>query len=193
MSIGPVEPHRGPPGAREGTTVEVSGPNRRGRHGRWREPLGVAAVAAALVLGPLLLYDLLPDPDPPPYPGPLTHLVYDGPDGPPDPAARTFALRITITVDAGPPVTLESIAQPHRALETGVRPGTPFTVRAHRHRSAVLTVRIRTCSDLPKRFEQASLDVTLRNKGAMLIQAYSLGDRYDADLSRAVRALCPTP
>jgi hypothetical protein len=202
--IGPVEPYGTAPAGRPAGSAAASGaevigtpkPPRTGAgwHPAWRRTaLGLCAfLAVVLAIG--YVNDRRTARPPPPTPGLITRISYEGPAGPPDLKSRTFTFRIKITVTDRTPgsrLLVQSIRQPYPALTTFTTPTPPFTVRPGTGTPAVLKITVDTCTGVPHGISLPLLEVTLRNGRTGENTSYSLGATYAADLEHTLATLCP--
>ena len=159
---------------------------------RWLRVLLTTAAAAVVTVAAAVSLTHHPQgtPAPVPSPGRITHLSYQGLSGAPDPAARTFALRIKISVDSGSPVTVESVRHPYPSLTTTTQPAAPFEIGPQRSREATLRITVRSCSATPLGVALPFLNVTLRNSRALQRETVTLNRAYAKDLSAALDTIC---
>lgn len=156
----------------------------------------VVSVAGATALAALAGYAVAtrpapPEPLPPPWPTQATSFEYNGPGwDTPDRATRTFTFRFTVSVTAGPPVTVRDIRLSSESVTTVAMPATPFTVEAGSEVRIVLRFHVRDCRGVPREVVLAFLDVTLRNTRAIQQQSYIIGGDYPGDLFTALRTSC---
>ncbi|WP_330329855.1 Tat pathway signal sequence domain protein [Streptomyces sp. NBC_00536] len=211
--IGPVEPGEGtaghepgdlpgdPPGTLPGGPA--SAPRAllervRARCARHRLALAAAALAAALGLGGGYLYAVRPRPPapvpapPPAAPSQTLALDYGEPE-PPETTPEGIAFEFTVRArtSSGPPVTIERIGQPSRALTVTVRPPSPVVVAAGEVREVVVQIHVADCVHVARNAGLPFLEVTLSNGFRKEDHAYILGDRYARDLSTALTRACP--
>ncbi|MEU6704079.1 Tat pathway signal sequence domain protein [Streptomyces wuyuanensis] len=193
--VGPVEP-----GECTYAVEPAAPPPRRARSGKLAQlavrhrRFAIAAVtAAAVAAGSVLLWVTRPRPDPGPWPAQAVSVSYGG--AAPGAGRTGGALRFSlgIRVDAGPPVTVESIRQPSPALGLTASPNPPVTVKNGSSRTLVIVVAVRDCKTAPRNAGLPFLDVTLRNARAKQDQSFILGDRYARDLARVVADYCERP
>ncbi|WP_419994070.1 hypothetical protein [Streptomyces boninensis] len=127
---------------------------------------------------------------PVPYPLQSTELRYIKIDGP-IAGEKVFHVRMTAKSSTGASIT--RVTQGYDGLRLKIGPPVPIELPQGQNVKFTVTFEARLCRGVPLHARMAYLDVTLRNTRA--IQAYSaiLGDRYAADLSTALRALCEHP
>ncbi|MFH8564391.1 Tat pathway signal sequence domain protein [Streptomyces sp. NPDC017988] len=189
-AIGPVEPGEDTYG-RENTLGRKAVTPRAA----WRAPRRTA-LAAAVLLAAAGLTIHLTRPEPPPAPPPLwpsqsVAVTYTGEMSRPRAGERNFTFAVTVTHEAGPPVSVRRVAQPSAALSVHASPATPFTVKSGTPRKLIITMHIRECGEVPRNAGLPFLEVTLRNARANERQSYILGPEYANDLSGALTAACP--
>ncbi|NBM16816.1 Tat pathway signal sequence domain protein [Streptomyces sp. GC420] len=201
---GPVEPGEGTH-AWDGDAWHGTGdpgaappPRSRGRlaeaYTRHRRAVIAAASAVALALTGGYVYATRPqDPPPPvtPMPSQVVTVAYLGErQTPAGTLEGAFSFAVELTVDAGPPVTVQRIVQPSAALALSTEPRTPFRTRVgHPHRITV-TAYVTDCTSAPRSARLPFIDVTLRNTRAIQSHSFILGERYAQDLSKAIEVAC---
>ncbi|MET3987028.1 hypothetical protein ABIC27_004925 [Streptomyces sp. PvR034] len=215
--IGPVEPGEGTAGrepddltdGRDGGLPEGASPapasaprallgRARDRYARHRPAVAALALLVALGLGGGYLYAVRPRPPapvpapPPAAPSQTLELTYGEPE-PPETTPTGTALRFTVRArtSAGPPVTIERIGQPSRALTVTVRPPSPVIVAAGEVREVVVEIHVADCVHVARNAGLPFLEVTLSNGFQKEDHSYILGDRYARDLSSALTRACP--
>ena len=197
--VGPVEPGEGTRAWDDqegGTAVLERRP--RGRLSQWydrhRRPALAAALAAALTVTGGYLYltrPAEPAPAQPPYPSQVVDLTYlDRVSAPKDTQAHNFSFALDLSVESGPPVTVKAITQPYAGLTLTTDPPTPLRTRAGTNRTIVITMHVTQCRKVPESAGLPFLDVTLRNKRAIQVHSFILGQRYAQHLSDALQAIC---
>ncbi|MBW5484568.1 hypothetical protein [Streptomyces bambusae] len=102
-----------------------------------------------------------------------------------------FAFTVRVQASAGPPVTVEAIGQPSRALSVTIRPTLPVAVAAGEAREVIVEIRVADCVHIARNSGLPFLEVTLSNERQKEAHSYILGDRYAADLSTALTRACP--
>lgn len=160
---------------------------------RHRRAAVAAAAAITLTAAAAWLYATRPLPPPPPptpWPAQAVALAYTGP-APPAHGRHRFGFSVTVTTTAGPPVTVERITQPSQALTVASEPAAPFTVSIGKPHTVIVRIRVLDCQKVARNAGLPFLDVTLRNVRAMQQQSFILGERYAADLARAIGTQCP--
>ncbi|MER5727983.1 Tat pathway signal sequence domain protein [Streptomyces sp. NPDC002138] len=198
--------HDAPPGDREGGGLPrgPAGTPRallgrlRDRCARHRRAIAALTVAAALGLGGGYLYAVRPrppapvPPPPPAAPSQVLELVYGEPEPlESTPAGSAFAFTVRARTGSGPPVTIERIGQPSRALTVTVRPPSPVVVAAGEVREVVVQIQVADCVHVARNAGLPFLEVTLSNGFQKEDHSYILGDRYARDLSTALTRACP--
>ncbi|MFJ1867304.1 Tat pathway signal sequence domain protein [Streptomyces sp. NPDC088097] len=200
--IGPVEPGEGTEGhevPRTQSRTPGPGPLARAVHGlrtlggRHRRPLIVLAAACVVAAGTVRFYATRPEhpaPLPPAAPSQTLSLSYGEPLPPtPDQAGFTFTVRVRNT--GGPPVTVERIGQPSRALSVTIQPRLPVTVGPGEAVEVILTIQAKDCVHVARNSSLPFLEVTLSNGFQKEDHSYIPGDRYARDLSVALTRACP--
>ncbi|WPO74429.1 Tat pathway signal sequence domain protein [Streptomyces sp. KN37] len=194
-AIGPVEPGEDTYGRANTHGRKAAAPRAAWRAPR-RHHRTTLAAAAAVLLGAagLILHLTRPEPPPappPPWPSQSVAVTYTGEMSRPRAGERNFTFAVTVTHEAGPPVSVRRAAQPSAALSVRVSPATPFTVKSGTPRKLIITMHIRECGEVPRNAGLPFLEVTLRNARANERQSYILGPEYANDLSGALTAACP--
>lgn len=190
--VGPVEPGEGTSGLERPPARPRPLPARAARH---RRVLVAAAAAAALAGGGGYLYAARPRPPAPvaaepPAPSQVVSFAYGHPVDPAEPGSA-FAFTVRVAAASGPPVTVERITQPSRALTVVSRPRPPLVVAAGEARDLVIEIRAVDCVHVARNSGLPFLEVTLSNRGQKEEHGYILGDRYARDLSDALTRACP--
>ena len=197
--VGPVEPGEGTHArdAQEGGTALLER-RPRGRLPQWydrhrRATLAAALTATLAVTGGYLYLTrpAKPAPAQPPYPSQVVDLTYlDRVSAPKDTQAHNFSFALDLSVESGPPVTVKDITQPYAGLTLTTDPPTPLRTRAGTNRTIVITMHVTQCRKVPESAGLPFLDVTLRNKRAIQVHSFILGQRYAQYLSDALQAIC---
>ncbi|MER6461781.1 Tat pathway signal sequence domain protein [Streptomyces sp. NPDC001228] len=188
--IGPVEPGEGTHD-REG--LPDLAPTSPPHPGRRRAALALALAAAALAGGGYLYATRPHTPPPPevPYPAQTVAFAFLGDRlTPPGAPTRSLSFAVRMSVQAGPPVTVDRITQPYAGLTLTEAPGAPFRTKAGTPRDITITMHVTDCATVPKDAGLPFLDVTLRNTRAIQVQSFILGSRYAQHLSRALKVAC---
>ncbi|WP_424214310.1 Tat pathway signal sequence domain protein [Streptomyces sp. BI20] len=190
--IGPIEAEGPEPAGPEGPA-----PRRRRRvPRRWARFAAFLVVPLALALLPLWrLLTAHPEPPAPPAPEPAlpsqrVAMGYGDPLATRPPGAA-FAFTVRVRNLTGPPVTVERITQPSRALTVEIRPAEPVTVAEGEVRIVEVAIRVVDCVHVARNSGLPFLDVTLSNGERKEDHSYILGDRYARDLSDALSRACP--
>ncbi|MFD3544941.1 Tat pathway signal sequence domain protein [Streptomyces sp. NPDC058655] len=191
--IGPVEPGEATTGLELPPARTRPLPAWALRASRYRRALSAAAVAAALAAGGGHLYAARPRPPVPPEPPAPSQVVSFAYGHPVDPAGAgdAFAFTVRVRTASGPPVAVESIGQPSRALNVAFRPDPPVVVPADETREIVVEIRAIDCVHVARNSGLPFLEVTLSNQRRKEVHGYILGDRYARDLSTALTRACP--
>ncbi|MFJ3230383.1 Tat pathway signal sequence domain protein [Streptomyces sp. NPDC086787] len=197
--VGPVEPGEGTSAGGGDAPGAVRPPGRvRARlaplYSRHRRAVVAVFAAAALLTGGGYLYATRPRQPPPPEPPyPAQAVSVSFLSGRPTPAGappRSFSFAVSLTVLAGPPVTVTRVTQPYAGLALTVTPRAPFETEAGAPRKITITMHVTECGTVPKDAGLPFLQVTLRNARAMQVQSFILGPRYARHLSEAVQVAC---
>ncbi|MER8006471.1 Tat pathway signal sequence domain protein [Streptomyces sp. NPDC094149] len=196
--VGPVEPGEGTRARDLADDDSPSPPRPRGRFGQLydRHRRGALAAAAAAVLLAAGGYLYLtrphaPAPAAPPYPSQVVDVTYLEPVATPKGVRpRSFSFAVALSVESGPPVTVRSISQPYPGISLTSEPLAPFRARAGGTRNVVITMHVTDCRKAPESAGLPFLDVTLRNKRAIEVHSYILGQRYAQHLSTALQGIC---
>ncbi|MER5930583.1 Tat pathway signal sequence domain protein [Streptomyces sp. NPDC002054] len=192
--IGPIEPGEGTaerlvPLPRPPRALAFLSPSRR----RLVLPVAFVAASAGGLAGYLWARPAPAppaEPLPPAAPSQRVSLRYG------DPVAATsadtaFAFTVRIRTSGGPPVTVEAISQPSRALGVTIRPTLPVVVATGEAREVIVEIRVADCVHVARNSGLPFLEVTLSNERQKEAHSYILGDRYAADLSAALTTACP--
>ncbi|MFJ3923618.1 hypothetical protein [Streptomyces sp. NPDC090022] len=102
-----------------------------------------------------------------------------------------LAFTVRIRTSAGPPVSIDRIDQPSRALRVMIRPQLPVVVAAGEAREVVVEIQAVDCVHVARNAGLPFLEVTLSNERQKEAHSYILGDRYAGDLSKALTSACP--
>lgn len=156
-AIGPIEPAGddrppAPPSAAPPSPPDLLDGEPARPKARRNLLLLLATAAALLALAAANLLDPKPNrtPTPAPHRAHVTRISYAGVSGVPDRAARTFGFRIRISVDSGPPATVQSLHHPYAGLTTAARPATPFAVSTGHPRETTLRITVDSCAAPPR-------------------------------------------
>lgn len=196
--IGPVEPgegteaHEGPrPAPRTPPAVRRVRAVYEG-HRRAFLALGALTCVSAVIGGGAALYAARPRPAPytPPAPSQVFSLSYVAPADR-APSGTAFAFTVRVRAAAGPPVTLERLEQPSRALTLEVEPPLPATLAPGEARDLAVRIRVTDCVHVARNSGLPFLEVTLSNGFEKEDHSYIPGDRYARDLSSALTRACP--
>jgi hypothetical protein len=192
----------GPVEAGEGTHTwdilepEAAPESVRGRlsqsYARHRRSVIAAATAVGLAAGGSYLYVTRPEPAPPvtPFPSQVVTLTYAGEERRAERAPGVaFAFTAELTVEAGPPVTVERITQPSAALSVTSDPRTPFRTRASFPHRVAIAIHMSECGKVPRCVDLPFLDVTLRKRAQYSRTVSSLA----SDMPRASPQPFKTP
>ncbi|MER5872560.1 Tat pathway signal sequence domain protein [Streptomyces sp. NPDC002044] len=153
-------------------------------------------MVAALAGGGGYLYASRPAPPAPvaapepPAPSQVVSFAYGHPVEPSEPGGA-FAFTVRVAASSGPPVTVERIGQPSRALTVASRPRPPLVVTAGEARDLVVEIQAIDCVHVARNSGLPFLEVTLSNRRQKEEHGYILGDRYARDLSDALTRACP--
>ncbi|MFD3323761.1 Tat pathway signal sequence domain protein [Streptomyces sp. NPDC058701] len=126
----------------------------------------------------------------PAAPSQVVSFAYGHPVEPAEPGSA-FAFTVRVAASSGPPVTIERITQPSRALAVASRPRPPLVVAAGGARDLVVEIRAVDCVHVARNSGLPFLEVTLSNRRQKEEHGYILGDRYARDLSDALTRACP--
>lgn len=202
--VGPVEPGEG---TRAWDTPEASTPEASsapppspppgplaGLYTRHRRTVLASTAAVVVLAGGGYLYATRPEPPAPPappYPSQVVAVTYLGPASPSGGApSGSFGFEMELTVESGPPVTVERMTQPYADLSLTSDPRPPFRTEGGHPRKIVITMSVTECGKVPENAGLPFLDVTLRNVRAIQVHSFILGERYARDLSDALQAAC---
>ncbi|WP_411106089.1 Tat pathway signal sequence domain protein [Streptomyces sp. cmx-4-9] len=203
--IGPVEPGEGTEGPRDehdaGTGPRTPAPGPLARRtdrlralaARHRRPLVALAAAGVVAASAARYHATRPQqaaPLPPAAPSQTLALNYGEPR-PPTAGRPDFAFTVRVRNTGGPPVTVERIGQPSRALSVTVRPHLPVTVGPGEVVELLLTIEAKDCVHVARNSGLPFLEVTLSNEMQKEDHSYIPGDRYARDLSVALTRACP--
>lgn len=194
--VGPVEPGEGTRGLERPPARPRPLPPWAARAARHRRALVAAAAAIALAGAGGYLYAARPRPPAPvaaaepPAPSQVVSFAYGHPVDPAEPGSA-FAFTVRVAASSGPPVTVERITQPSRALAVASRPRPPLVVAAGEARDLVVEIRAVDCVHVARNSGLPFLEVTLSNRRQKEEHGYILGDRYARDLSDALTRACP--
>ncbi|MGP4008914.1 hypothetical protein [Streptomyces sp. 4N124] len=206
--IGPVEPVDSP-GSEESCPTIGSDRTRRAEHwsARWarlspktrKAALGAAAialVAAGILVPPALTPEDRAEPQdtPVPWPANVTTWRYLGLATPHKPGATSGRFLFAVTVDHGPPVSLEVSGTAFDGLTAHAVPWPSFLVPGGTTLRIAVEVSVSDCSGVPLNADLPFLDVTLRNTRAIQHHSFIFGGAYSHDLSRLLQGACaPIP
>ncbi|MEU6572914.1 hypothetical protein [Streptomyces sp. NPDC046805] len=199
--IGPLEPVD-PAEAQDSHDVIGRDPTRLGERRHALRPglrRGAVTAATALVLtGVALLTSRTAASrtaplDHTPYPANVTEWSYLGLAAPPAAHATSGRFRFAVTVDAGPPVTLQVTGAAFAGLAARATPEPRFTVTAKTTRRITVEISAADCSTLSLNEDLPFLDVTLRSKRAIQHHSFIFGRALSRDLSRLLHGACDRP
>ncbi|MFD5670935.1 Tat pathway signal sequence domain protein [Streptomyces sp. NPDC127040] len=193
--VGPVEPGEGTRGLGRPPARPRPLPAWAARAARHRRALIAAAALTALAGGVGYLHAARPRPPAPvaaapSAPSQVVSFAYGHPVDPAEPGSA-FAFTLRVAASSGPPVTVERIGQPSRALAVASRPRPPLVVAAGEARDLVVEIRAVDCVHVARNSGLPFLEVTLSNQRQKEEHGYILGDRYARDLSDALTRACP--
>lgn len=195
--IGPVEPGEGTsrhevPRTRARTPALVRLRSHYVRHRRAVLTITALVCATGLAVGGVHRYAARPRPAArtPTAPSQNISLGYGEPVEPGAPGtAFTFTVRVRNSSE--PPVSIERITQPSRALSVAIRPALPVVVAEGELRELVIDIRVTDCVHVARNSGLPFLEVTLSNGIQNEDHSYIPGDRYARDLSVALTRVCP--
>ncbi len=163
-------------------------------YARHRRAVLASASAAVLLTGGGYLYAFRPQeapPPPPPYPSNVVDVTYLGRETTAgDAAPRSFSFGLKLTARSGPPITVARMTQPYASLSLTSAPRLPFRTRTGFPHKIIFTLHVTDCSHVPTKAGLPFVDVTLRNKRAMQVHSFILGERYAHHLSKAIQDAC---
>ncbi|MEZ0067646.1 hypothetical protein ABIA32_003661 [Streptacidiphilus sp. MAP12-20] len=178
--------------------LSESGGSRLERHvGDWwsrqSRPRRIALYLTPPAALALTLYLVAPQPGSPeatPWPALHSTVTYQGSVTPHVlPPLRTVFV-VAVTDHDVVPVTITQIAQSYRGLTLRSDPPLPVSVQPGQVVLIQLVTTVVDCAQVPVNDQLPFVDVTFRNIRAIQTESEILGDRYTADLHRAMSAAC---
>ncbi|MEV6169931.1 hypothetical protein AB0L99_17105 [Streptomyces sp. NPDC051954] len=147
----------------------------------------VVTVAAALLVPRSL--NSAPS-SPVPWPANVTTWRYLGLATPHKPGATSDRFLFAVTVEHGPPVTLQVSGTAFDGLTAHAVPWTSFLVPGGTTLRIAVEISVSDCSGVPLNADLPFLDVTLRNTRAIQHHSFIFGGGFSRDLTRLLRSTC---
>lgn len=151
--------------------------------------LAAATAAAALLIPPALGPDRPAEP-PVPWPANVTTWRYLGLATPYHPGAGSGRFLFAVAVDHGPPVSLKVTGTAFDGLTARALPRPSFFVPGGTTLRMTVELSVSDCSELPRKADFPSLEVTLSNTRAVQNHSYVFGGAFSRDLSTLIQGAC---